>query len=84
MSVDSYGEVALEFGVCVIYKCVPTLSAYSSTLAEPCFVDFYSDAANYFFEENITEIGSSVNFTDKFKKIDIISLPYNYAYFPIF
>lgn len=84
MPIDSYGEVALDFGVCFIYKYIPTRSAYSSSLAEPCFVDFYSDAANYFFEKNITEIGTSVNFTDRFSKIDLKMLPYNYAYFPIF
>ena len=84
MELDSYTEVNVGFGVCFIYKSAPTSGAYASTLAADCFVDFYSDAASYFFEKNIVEIGEAVTFTEKINSINIVTLPYNYNYFPVF
>ena len=84
MEMNSYGEVNVDFGVCFIYKCEPTANVYASTLAEPCFTDFYSDAASVIFEKTLTELSSDVVFTEKFNKIDIIALPYNYDYLPSF
>ena len=84
MEMNSYGEVSVDFGVCFIYKYEPTANVYASTLAEPCFTDFYSDAAAVIFEKTLTELSFDVVFTEKFNKIDIIELPYNYDYLPSF
>ena len=84
MEIGSYDEVNVDFGICFIYKYEPTANVYASTLAEACFTDFYSDAANVMFEKTLTELSADVIFTEKFKKIDIIALPYNYDYLPSF
>lgn len=84
MEIGTYDEVNVDFGVCFIYKYEPTANVYASTLAEVCFTDFYSDAANVMFEKTLTELSADVIFTEKFKKIDIIALPYNYDYLPSF
>ena len=84
MNVGSYDEVSVDFGVCFIYKYEPTANVYSSTLAEVCFTDFYSDAAIVMFEKNLTELSEDVIFDKKFSQIDIIGLPYNYDYLPSF
>lgn len=84
MKTGSYDEVSVDFGVCFIYKYEPTVRVYSSTLAEACFTDFYSDAANVMFEKTLTELSEDVVFDKKFSEIDIIGLPYNYDYLPSF
>ncbi len=84
MEIGSYDEVNVDFGVCFIYKYEPTANVYASTLAEVCFTDFYSDAAAVIFEKTLTELSTDVVLTEKFKKIDIIALPYNYDYLPSF
>lgn len=84
MEIGSYDEVNVDFGVCFIYKYEPTANVYASTLAEVCFSDFYSDAAAVIFEKTLTELSTDVVLTEKFSKIDIIGLPYNYDYLPSF
>ena len=84
MQIGSYDEVDVGFGVCFIYKYEPTANVYASTLAEACFTDFYSDAAGVIFEKTLTELSTDVVLTEKFKKIDLIALPYHYDYLPSF
>lgn len=84
MSVGSFAEVKVDFGVCFIYKYEVTAGAYSSSRVEDCFTDFYSDAATALFEESLAAYTPDVVFNDRFYDIDIITLPYNYIYLPQF
>jgi hypothetical protein len=82
MKLDSYSEVAVDFGVCFIYKSQPTAGIYASTIAEDCFSDFYENAADVMYDKSLTQVGVDVIFKKDFAKIDIVSLPYNYIYIP--
>ena len=84
MQVGTFSEVAVDFGVCFIYKTEPTEGAYSLSASNPCFEDFYSDAASFLFEKNITQLSAEVALDEKFLEIDLTTLPYNYAYLPNF
>lgn len=84
MPINSFSEITLDFGVCFIYKCEPTEGAYASGLSKACFSDFYSDASNFLFEKSITELSVEVDVREKFSEIDLVALPYNYAYLPNF
>ena len=78
LKVGEYGEVALDFGVCFIYKTEPTVGAYASGLAEACFSDFYSDASAFLFDQTVTSLSDKAKLTDRFSEIDIINMPYNH------
>ncbi|MBO7303864.1 MAG: hypothetical protein J6V09_01400 [Clostridia bacterium] len=84
MKVGEYGEVVLDFGVCFIYKDVPTTAAYASGLNEACFTDFYSDASAYLFNETVLSLSKDAKIKDKFFNIDIVNMPYNHEYLPKF
>ena len=84
MPTNSFAEVSVDFGVCFIYKTEPTEGAYAFGASVACFTDFYSDAADFLFEKSISELSEDVTFREGFSKIDIISIPYNYAYLPSF
>ena len=84
MSLDSFAEVELDYGVCFIYKYQPTAKAYLNSPSEDCFIDFYSLAANELLVKNIDKYTAEVTFTEKFGDIDPIMLPYNYDFIPKF
>lgn len=84
MEKESYSFVELDFGVCFIYKYEPTAGAYASKLSEACFRDFYKDAANELYNESLEELSANVVLTERYKKIDIVAIPYNYNLVPNF
>ena len=84
MSLESYAEIPLEFGVCFIYKTAPTPAAYATGLSTACFSDFYSDASDFLFAKSVTELSAEVELRDKMSEIDFVTLPYNYAFLPNF
>lgn len=84
MEKESYDLVNLDFGVCFIYKYEPTASAYSSKLSEDCFRDFYKNASADLYNKSLSELAADVVLTDRYKKIDVVSIPYNYNLVPNF
>lgn len=84
MPINSFSQIPLDFGVCFIYKCEPTRGAYASGLSEACFSDFYSDASNFLFEKDITELSAETGIRERFSEINLLTLPYNYNFLPSF
>lgn len=84
MPMNSFAEIPVDFGVCFIYKTEPTAGAYATGASKACFADFYSDASNFLFEKSITELSAEVTVSDKLSEIDLVAIPYNYAYLPSF
>ena len=84
MTINSFSEISLDFGVCFIYKCEPTQGAYASGLSAACFSDFYSDASIFLFEKDLSELSAQVTVREKFSEINLLTLPYNYVYLPNF
>lgn len=84
MELNSYAEVRTEDGVCFIYRYDVTRGIYLSSLAEYCFTDFFSDLSDKLYAENISLYAEEVEFGEKFYEIDLVILPYNYKYIPLF
>lgn len=84
LPINSFAKIELDFGVCFIYKTEPTAAAYASGISEACFSDFYSDASNFLFEKDITELSEEVDVREKLSEINLVTLPYNYSYLPKF
>ena len=84
MKVGAFDEVALDSGVCFIYK-LPTDSADLSVSAlESFFVDFYERLSDRFIGEQVSHLTPDVKIKDEFNEIDLIVLPYNYEFQPSF
>ena len=84
LSVGEFGEAEVEFGTCFIYKYDVNTADLDEDDLETCFSDFYSDLSEIFFAEQISELIEAVSFDKKFDEIDILLLPYNYIYHPVF
>ncbi len=84
MSLDTYSEVELDYGVCFIYKCAPSSIDLTKKALEECFSDFYSNLSDVFFSEQLEVLSESVEIGEKYSEIDVITLPYNYIYVPSF
>lgn len=77
LEVGEYGEVEWEEGICFIYKYAPDSGAYSLTVNEDFFLDFYSLASIYFYEQSLAALSPDVKVKEKYSLIDLIALPYN-------
>ena len=84
MPVDSFSEAEVDFGVCFIYKYEVSSSDIEQKSLEECFTDFYSNLSEIFFVEQVANLTPSVKFDKKFDEIDILLLPYNHIYLPVF
>ena len=85
MEIGSYAEVAVDFGVCFIYRYENVYRAYASSLAGDCFSDFYSDAADYLFARSVEEIVSDVVFNDsRYSQIEFEKIAANSIFVPRF
>ena len=85
MDMESYAELAVDFGVCFIYKYENDARAYASSSASGCFSDFYSDAADFLFAKSVEEIVSKVVFNDsKYSEIELGKIAANSIFVPRF
>lgn len=80
MSAGEYREIEGDFGVCFIYKCEKETGAYVSSGLGAFFHDFYSDAAEYLYNESLALISHDVKIKEKYNEIDTVKIPYNYAF----
>lgn len=84
MKVGEYAEVSLDYGICFIYKYDVEEGANEKTGLEIYFEDFYTNAATYFFEDDISILSVDVVIKDKYNELDLIFTPYNPTYIPRF
>ena len=84
MKVGDFGEAEVDFGVCFIYKYDVSYNDIENAAVKDCFLDFYSELSDVFFAEQVQELSKDVKFNGKFDEIDMILLPYNYDYNPVF
>ena len=49
-----------------------------------CFSDFYTNLAVEFYAQTLNEYIKLVEYKEAFDSIDVISIPYNYDYIPVF
>ncbi|MBE6644300.1 MAG: hypothetical protein E7612_02835 [Ruminococcaceae bacterium] len=84
LSVGEFGEAEVDFGVCFVYKYETDTADLDEDSLETCFSDFYSDLSDIFFSKQISELIEGVEFDKRFDEIDILLLPYNYIYNPVF
>lgn len=84
MKVGDFGEAEVDFGVCFIYKYDVSFNDLEISALKDCFADFYSELSDVFFAEQVKELSKDVKFDKKFEEIDMILLPYNYIYSPVF
>lgn len=84
MKVGDFGEAEVDFGVCFIYKYDVSYNDIENSALKDCFADFYSELSDVFFAEQVKELSKDVKFNKKFDEIDMILLPYNYGYHPVF
>ncbi len=79
--IGEFAEIAVEGGVCFVYRGQLAAGAYFSRTYEYFFSDFYSDAANYLYAASLYELSPDVKIKDKYyDEIDIVSLPYNWEF----
>lgn len=78
MDINSYAETEWEEGVCFIYRYPVESGAYSFSINEDFFGDFYSDASEYLYGKTVSLIGQEVIVKDGYKEIDITVLPYDF------
>lgn len=78
---NSYATVEIkDFGVCFIYRTDLEPGAYTDNDDDGPFSDFYSALSTYTYRNELAEHLSGVSIRDKFKEIDLISLPANGIY----
>ena len=79
--IGEFAEIAVDGGVCFVYRGQLTSGAYSSSTHEYFFSDFYSDAANYLYAASLGELADDVVVKPKYYElIDIKALPYNWEF----
>lgn len=76
MEIGEYREVKCDEikGVCFIYKYNVASGAYANG-DNVFFSDFYSDAANYLYPLQLSELSAEVELLDKFYEVDILEIP---------
>ena len=84
MKVGDFDEAEVDFGICFIYKYDVSYNDIENSAVKDCFADFYSELSDAFFAEQVQELSKDVKFNKKFDEIDMILLPYNYDYHPVF
>ena len=80
MNEGDYHEIEGDFGICFIYKCEKEMGAYVSSGLGAFFHDFYSDAADYLYNESVALISDDVKIKEKYNEIDVVEIPYNYVF----
>lgn len=84
MKIGDYREVKINVdgfvGYCFLYKSEVESGAYLSS-TNLFFSDFYTDAALYLYNEVLNTIIPEVEYKDKYKDIDIVSIPQNVIYY---
>ena len=84
LSVGEFGEAEYEHGVCFIYKYETSTKDFDTEVLKGCFSDFYLDMSDVLMKKINDEFASLIKFSDRFKNIDVLALPYNYIYVPVF
>lgn len=84
MKVGDFDEVALESGVCFIYKLPTDPADLSVSALESFFVDFYERLSDRFIGDQVSLLTPDVKLKDEFSEIDLVLLPYNYEFHPSF
>ena len=74
MELYDYAKVDCSIGVCFIYKYDHVDGAYSDS-ENVFFSDFYSDAANYLYEDILNTISPEIRVKDKFFETDYAAIP---------
>ena len=74
MELYDYARVDCSIGVCFIYKYDPTDGAYSDS-ENLFFSDFYSDAADYLYEDILNTLSPEIRVKDKFFETDYVAIP---------
>lgn len=83
-SVGGFSKAEEDFGVCYIYKYEPTSADIEVDALKNCFADFYTNLAGEFFAETLAELMDEVEYSDIFDEVDVLDLPYNYDFIPVF
>ena len=83
-SIGGFAKAEEDFGVCYIYKYEPTIADIEVDSLKNCFADFYTNLAGEFFSETLTELMGEVKYSDIFDEVDVLDLPYNYDFIPVF
>ena len=74
MAIGDYEMVECSIGICFIYRYNVTMGAYSNE-ENPFFSDFYSDAADYLYNQVIEQYIPEVTFKDSYYDIDLTAIP---------
>ena len=77
LKVGEATSVECDFGVCFIYCYEREDEAYTDKSSDYCFSDFYSLAANSFYEELIKEHRENVTVKAAWENVNVIAIPYN-------
>ena len=77
MDIGDYEKICTDFAVCYIYRCDVEKGAYSDTSDEGFFADFYSDAADFLFDELLENMREDVEFGEKLSEDDIVGIGYD-------
>lgn len=80
MGVGEYREIESEYGVCFVYKCANEEYAYTVSANRDFFHDFFSDAADYLYNDSLRQLIKDVQIQEKYYEMDVIALPYNSEY----
>ena len=84
MGIGDFGETAVDFGVCFIYKYAVDTSDIDRSSLEVCFKDFYTNLSPIFYDKLLTELSGEVTLKDSFNELNLIVLEHNYVYWPKF
>ena len=80
MEKGEYSELDYMDGVCFIYKYNVESGAYDDDGLSAYFEDFYTDAAEYAYDELLKSYAVDAVAKDRFYEIDFVSIPKNYLY----
>lgn len=81
LDVGEAAEVECSFGVCFVLREENVSSAYMGTDAYGCFSDFYLLASDELFRSLLDTLAAEVEVKqDKWSKIPVLDIPYNYEY----
>ncbi|MBQ7363931.1 MAG: hypothetical protein IJW48_05740 [Clostridia bacterium] len=80
MNEGEYREIEGDYGICFIYKCEREEGAFLASGYDVFFHDFYSDAADYLYDESVGALSDDVEVREKYYEIDPVKIPYNYMF----
>ena len=76
MEVGEFRRVTYEHGVCYIYKSATETNAFGVQDYESYFSDFYQNAADFMFAEDVGILLDDVIFKQRVSEIPLATLPY--------